>query len=79
MGNYVKVVKPGTSKTQMVEADKVDFYRQYGWEPEAAEVVAKLKAPKKTAKAEPAVEYTLSVDAEVVESNEEVGTDIKGE
>lgn len=78
MGNYVKVIKPGTNKTQMVEADKVDFYRHYGWEPEAAVVTAKLKAPKKTAKAEPAVEYTLSIDAEVV-SNEEVGTDIKGE
>lgn len=78
MGNYVKVVKPNTNKSQMVEADKVDFYRQYGWEPEVAEVAAKLKAPKKTAKAEPAVDYTLSVDAEVV-SNEEVGTDIKGE
>jgi hypothetical protein len=79
MGNYVKVIKPGTNKSQMVEADRVDFYRQYGWEPEVAEVTAKLKAPKKTAKAEPAVEYTLSVDAEVVDSVEEVGTDIKGD
>lgn len=79
MGNYVKVVKPNTNKSQMVEADRVDFYRQYGWEPEAVEVAAKLKSPKKTAKAEPAVEYTLSVDAEVVDANEEVGTDIKGE
>jgi len=78
MQNYVKVIKPGTNKSQLVETDKVDFYRQYGWEPEQP-VVAKLKSPKKTAKAEPAVEYTLSVDAEVVESNEEVGTDIKGE
>jgi hypothetical protein len=79
MNKYTKVHKPGTNKTQMVESDRVDFYRQYGWEPEAAEVVAKLKAPKKTAKAEPAVEYTLSVDAEVVDAKEEVGTDIKGE
>lgn len=79
MNKYVKVVKPGTNKSQMVEADKVDFYRQYGWEPEVAVVTAKLKSPKKTAKAEPAVEYTMSVEAEVVDTQEEVGTDIKGE
>lgn len=77
MGNYVKVIKPNTNKSQMVEADRVDFYRQYGWEPEAP-ISAKLKAPKKTAKAEPAVDYTLSIDAEVV-SSKEVGTDIKGD
>jgi len=77
MGNYVKVHKPGTNKTQMVEVDKVDFYRQYGWEPVVAEITAQLKAPKKTAKPKPAVEYTLSVS---VDSPEEVGDDnIKGD
>lgn len=79
MGNYVKVHKIGTNKTQMVEADRVDFYRQYGWEP-ATDIVAVLKAPKKTAKSKPAVEYTMSVDAVVVDSLEEVGDDTnKGE
>lgn len=76
---YIKLIKPGTNKSQLVEADKVEFYKQYGWEPEVKQVTARLKPPKKTAKAEPAVEYTLSVEPEVVESNEEVGTDIKGE
>jgi hypothetical protein len=64
MQKYVKVVKPG--KSQMVEADRVDFYKQFGWEPEVVEVTAKLKPPKKTVQPEPAVD-------------EEVGTDIQGE
>lgn len=67
MANYVKMSKPGTNKTQLVEADKVNFYRQYGWEPEVVEITAKLRAPKKTVMPKPTVE-------------EEVGTeDIKGE
>ena len=53
---YIKVIKPGTGKSQLVEADKVDFYKQYGWEQEFQEVSAVLKPRKKTAKAEPAVE-----------------------
>lgn len=64
--SYIKLIKPGTTKTQLVEADQVDFYKQYGWEPEVAEVVALLKPRKKTAKPEPAVD-------------EEVGKDIEGE
>jgi hypothetical protein len=64
MGNYVKVVKPG--KSQIIEADKVDFYRQFGWEPEVVEITAKLKPAKKTVQPEPAVD-------------QEVGTDIQGE
>ena len=70
---YIKVIKPGTTKTQLVEADKVDFYRQYGWEPEITEVSARLKPRKNTAKAEPAVEDTSS--------EQEVGTqdELKGE
>ena len=67
MEKYVKVVKPGTSKTQMVEADKIDFYRQYGWEPEVVEVTAVLKPVKKTVKPIPAVDADAFV--------EEVGTD----
>lgn len=65
---YTKLIKPGTTKTQMVESDRVDFYRQYGWQPEITAAAPK----KKTAKAEPAVED--------VSSNQEVGTeDTKGE
>lgn len=80
MQKYTKVHKPGTNKTQMVESDRVDFYRQYGWEPVVAEVTAELKAPKKTAKSKPAVEYTMTVEAEAVDSPEEVGDDtIKGD
>jgi hypothetical protein len=72
MEKYIKVHKPGTNKTQMVEVDKVDFYRQYGWEPVVVEITATLKPPKKTAKPKPAVEEVSSV--------EEVGTeDIKGD
>lgn len=56
-----KMIKPGTTKTQVVESDRVDFYRQYGW------TLEQVQAPKKTAKAEPAVEEQSSV--------EEVGTD----
>jgi hypothetical protein len=69
---YIKVIKPGSAKSQLVEADKVDFYRQYGWEPEITEVSAKLKPRKNTAKAEPAVEDTSS--------EQEVGKDeLKGD
>jgi len=72
---YVKVIKPGTSKNQFVRPDQVEFYRQFGWEPEAedTEVRAVLKPRKKTAKAEPAVEGATP-------SLEEVGTqDDKGD
>ncbi len=69
---YIKVIKPGSAKSQLVEADKVDFYRQYGWEPEITEASAKLKPRKNTAKAEPAVEDTSS--------EQEVGKDeLKGD
>ncbi len=70
---YQKLHKPGTTKTQLVEVDRVDFYRQYGWEPVIEEVTAELKPRKKTVKAEPAVEDTSS--------QEEVGTqdDNKGD
>jgi hypothetical protein len=72
MANYVKMSKPGTHKTQLVEADKVDFYRQYGWETAVTEVTAVLRPPKKSVKPKPTVEEQSSV--------EEVGTeDIKGE
>lgn len=64
MSKYVKLIKPGTNKTQMVETDRVDFYRQYGWEPEEKIV---LRAPKKTVKPEPTVDVSAS--------EEEVGTD----
>jgi hypothetical protein len=67
MQKYIKVMKPGTTKSQLVEAEKVDFYRQYGWEPAVVEVVAKLRPPKKTAQPEPAVDATASVEV--------VGTD----
>ena len=69
---YTRVIKPGTSKSQLVETDRVDFYRQYGWEPEITEITAVLKPRKKTAKAEPAVEETSL--------QEEVGKDeLKGD
>ena len=70
---YIKVIKPGTSKNQLVEADKVDFYRQYGWEPAVQEVTAVVKPRKNTVKAEPAVEVNAS--------EQEVGTqdELKGE
>ena len=61
---YTKIIKPNTTKTQIIESDRVDFYRQYGWEPEITEVPVK----KKTVKAEPAVEVTVT-------SSQEVGTD----
>jgi hypothetical protein len=68
--SYTQVIKPGTTKTQLIETDKVDFYRQYGWEPETTQeevvVTAILKPAKKTAKPNPAVE-------------EVVGNDITGE
>jgi hypothetical protein len=72
---YVKVHKPGTSKTQLVEVDKVDFYKQYGWEPVVTEVKASVK-PRKTAQSKPAVDEVVVA----TESDEEVGTDdTKGE
>ena len=64
--SYTKLIKPGTTKTQLVETEKVEFYKQYGWEPVVAEVTAVLKPAKKTAKPNPAVE-------------QEVGNDITGE
>lgn len=67
---FVKVIKPGTTKTQLVEPDRVDFYRQYGWEPEP-EIQAVLKPRKKTAKPGPAVEVSASFEV--------VGDDTKGE
>lgn len=64
---YVKLHKPNTTKTQLVEVDSVDRYRQYGWEPVIEEVTAVLKPRKKTAKAEPAEDAGAS--------EQEVGTD----
>jgi hypothetical protein len=63
MGNYIKVVKPG--KSQMIEADKVDFYRQFGWEPAVVEITAKLKPPKKTVQPEPTVDEEVGTDIQV--------------
>jgi hypothetical protein len=63
MGNYIKVVKPG--KSQMIEADKVDFYRQFGWEPEVVEITAKLKPAKKTVQPEPTVDEEVGTDIQV--------------
>ena len=71
---YVKIHKPNTTKTQLVEADSVDRYRQYGWEPVIEEITAQLKPRKKTAKAEPAVE-----SVEITDSVKEVGNDIQGD
>lgn len=71
---YIRVIKPGTGKNQMILPEQIEFYRQYGWEPEQEqEITAVLKPRKKTVKAEPAVEDTSSV--------EEVGTqdDNKGD
>lgn len=73
--NYVKVHKPGTNKSQLVEADKIDFYRQYGYEPVIVEAKATVKPLKKTAKPEPAVEEV----AEAATPVQEVGDDTKGE
>lgn len=64
---YVKIHKPNTTKTQLVEADSVDRYRQYGWEPVIEEITAELKPRKKTVKPEPTVDAGAS--------QEEVGTD----
>jgi hypothetical protein len=71
----VKIHKPGTNKSQLVEADRVEFYRQYGYEPVVVEVKATVKPVKKTAKPEPAVEEV----AEAAPSVEVVGDDNKGE
>lgn len=74
----VRVHKPGTNKSQLVDPDKIEFYKQYGYEPEVTEEVevkAVLKPVKKTAKPEPAVEEA----AEAVASIQEVGDDTKGE
>lgn len=71
----VRVHKPGTNKSQLVEADRVDFYRQYGYEPVVVEVKATVKPVKKTAKPEPAVEEV----AEAATPVQEVGDDNKGE
>lgn len=70
----IKIIKPGTNKSQLVNPDKVDFYRQYGYVPESEPQLAPApKSRKKTVKAEPAVEDTSSV--------EEVGTqdELKGD
>jgi hypothetical protein len=56
MSTLVKVVKPGTNKNQLVEPDKIDFYRQFGWEPEQPIVVTAKPTKKKTVEPEPAVE-----------------------
>ena len=71
---YIKIIKPGTNKSQLVESAKVDFYRQYGWEPSVQEAKAVVKPRKNTAKAEPAVEGATP-------SVEEVGTqdELKGD
>ena len=58
MSKYVKAIKPGTTKSQLVELDKVDFYRQYGWEPEQV----KVSKPKKTVQPEPTVEEEVGND-----------------
>lgn len=71
----IRIHKPGTNKSQLVEADRVDFYRQYGYEPAVTEVKAALKPAKKTAKPEPAVEEV----AEAATPVQEVGDDTKGE
>lgn len=74
----VRVHKPGTNKSQLVDADKIEFYKQYGYEPvetEPVEVKAALKPAKKTAKPEPAVEEV----AEAATPVQEVGDDTKGE
>lgn len=69
---YVRVIKPGTNKSQLVEADRVEFYKQYGWEPVVQEITAVVRPRKNTAKAEPAVEVNTS--------EQEVGKDeIKGD
>lgn len=68
----IKLIKPGTTKTQLVEPDKVNFYRQFGWEPEEQDITAVLKPRKKTAQPKPAVEGTTP-------SEEEVGDDNKGD
>lgn len=65
---YTKLIKPGTNKSQLVESDKVEFYKQYGWELETV----KVSKSKKTAQPKPAVE-------EVDSSVEVVGDDIQGE
>lgn len=58
---YVKLHKPGTKKTQSVEADRVDFYRQYGWEPIDTEVKAVLRPSKKKTEIAPAVDAAPDV------------------
>lgn len=69
---YVRVIKPGTNKSQLVETDRVEFYRQYGWEPVVQEAAAVVRPRKNTAKAEPAVEVSAS--------EQEVGKDeLKGD
>lgn len=57
---YVRVIKPGTNKSQLVETDRVEFYKQYGWEPVVQEVTAVVRPRKTTVKAEPAVEEQSS-------------------
>ena len=57
MSKFVKLNKPGTTKYQSVESEKVDYYRQFGWEPvEPQEEKIVLHPAKKTAKKQPAVE-----------------------
>ena len=54
---YTTVVKQGTTKTQLIETDRVEFYRQYGWEPVEGNPVKT-----KPAKPEPAVEQEVGND-----------------
>lgn len=57
----IKLIKPGTTKTQLVNEDQVDFYRQYGYVPEAEKQPAP-KPKKKTVTPAPAVEEEVGID-----------------
>lgn len=59
----IKLVKPGTTKSQLVKPDQVDFYRQYGYVPESdLQETPAPKSKKKTVTPPPAVEEEVGTD-----------------
>jgi hypothetical protein len=64
----IKIIKPGTTKSQLVKADLVDFYRQYGYVPESdLQETPAPKSKKKTVSPAPAVEEEVGNDENIGE------------
>lgn len=62
---FIKLHKPGTTKTTLVSPEHVEQHRIYGWEPvEPVEIKAVLKPRKKTVKSEPTVDQEVGNNIE---------------